>query len=642
MSTTTRTENRPVLGYFLTYEVWQDAIALLEFQLSQKPVNKHFNTLSMFYYERLSTRDKNRLQKQTYFEQRVANNLLYALETEFTIHAYPIPKSSLGLREYRFFTYPMRIAYYAIGLYFFRLSQELVQEYYRTNKAIDSEYGGRLTVDSGTGRLTLKHYNIWYKPHYRRFRARVRRETKGDISDKVIIHIDIQNYFEEIQIARFLEFLTEYVKPSIQRELRFDAITHSQIRAFFDHVSSGTGGIPQTDNDIISSYLGYLYMIFGDMLIEQVILKYSDSLKKHAVIRYMDDIYVSLEFEPAVRIHQREIAISALASRIADILYQELGLRLNTKTRLFWLRKPDEVDALLRNLKKVSPGHELPDDDARTSPQEKLTLIFDQLRRLKRSSLDPSFNERSDVDEEILKEIYDKNVLNLLGMPDVKRQIHNVFSDFNFDLVIAQPREILIILLADHATRERFEKFLLNKSDLTSRDVQLILTFLCQTEFASRKLINLLLETESMANVMDVFQHRRIPTSQPGYFDLRDSQVLKLVQYPNVIEQIRLRIQAEQRHDYSVALNHLLNEIHAICHGEDSRGIDEKHYSANHVIEFLQARTVPHETCIKIRNLFDRRNKNPVSHADPIAWPVSRDEYLGYYEQVGRCAMHLL
>ncbi len=223
----------------------------------------------MFYYERLDSTDKQKLRDPKYFEQRVANNLLYGLEQEFAIHSYPVPKSNLGLRKYRFFTYPMRIAYYAIGLYVLRLSQELVQQYYKSHERIHADYGGSLLFDEKTDKLQLSYNGIWYKPHYRRFRSRVRRAVQGNVNNRVVIHIDIQNYFEELSIPTLLGFLTENVKPSIQKEMKFDPITRGQIASFFEFISNGRVGIPQTDNDVISSFLGYLFLVFGDLFLDQ-------------------------------------------------------------------------------------------------------------------------------------------------------------------------------------------------------------------------------------------------------------------------------------------------------------------------------------------------------------------------------------
>lgn len=631
----------PQLGYFLSHRYWTNALGLLEYQLSLKATNKHFNTLSMFYYEGLDKSNKDLVKDETYFTNRIANNLLYGLEREFAIHSYPIPKSNLGLRKYRFFTYPMRIAYYAVGLYIVRLAQEVIQQYYHCHKHIHSNYGGRLTFDDQNN-LHLTYDSVWYKPHYQRFRKRVRKEVSGDVQHKVVIHLDIQNYFEEIPVPVLLNFLAEYIKPSIQKEMRFDSITRGQIASFFDFIANGRSGIPQTDNDVVSSFIGHLYLIFGDLLIDQELRKDNSIIREHAIIRYMDDMYVSLTFCENVSRASKEVFISSLAPRIADCLYQRLSLRLNTKTKLFWLNSSEDKETLLRNLKRVSPGYDLADDDNKIDPNEKIKLIFRQFEKLKESSLDPTFNARGDLDEEILKEVYNNSVSQLFRKKENSTRIHDIFDGFNFDLVIAQPREILIVLLVDPAASERFKQFLLAKQNLTSRDVHLVLNYLCQTDFQSRELVDLLKGNEAMQRIMEIYSESVIATAKPGYFDLGDAQVLKIAAYPNVIEQIRLRVQSERRHEYSIALNHLLNEIHTICYKLDKQRIEEKQYEAPKVSEFLISKKVPHETCLKIRNLFDRRNKNPVSHADPIAWPVGQDEYSDYHKHVGICLKHIV
>jgi len=41
--------------------------------------------------------------------------------------------------------------------------------------------------------------------------------------------------------------------------------------------------------------------------------------------------------------------------KIADDFYLQLGLKLNDKTRLYWLDTQEEVDHLLESIKKISP-----------------------------------------------------------------------------------------------------------------------------------------------------------------------------------------------------------------------------------------------------------------------------------------------
>jgi hypothetical protein len=285
-------------------------------------------------------------------------------------------------------------------------------------------------------------------------------------------------------------------------------------------------------------------------------------------------------------------------------------------------------------------------------PQEHIDKILYELRRLKQSRLDPSFSERRELDEDILKEIYDKRVSQLLCKDENRQHIREIFNGFNFDLVIAQPREILIILLMDEHAKGEFTNYLLRKQNLTSRGIFLILTYLAQTNFESKEVLQLLGASSQMKPIIEAFTSPTIPLDKPGYFSLDMLQVLKLKDVSNVLDQIRLRIQAEQLEDYSVALNHLVNEIQGLCYHIDvqPQSVNTTHqatakhkdYDAKSVEKFLRQHKIPHESAISMRNLFDRRNKNPVSHADPIAWPVSQEEYLSYREHVGICLSHIL
>ena len=382
--------------------------------------------------------------------------------------------------------------------------------------------------------------------------------------------------------------------------------------------------------------------MFGDLLIEQELLLIVEALEKYQIIRYMDDYYISLTFLPDLSPFQKERVVNIFTAHVADMLYGTLGLRLNTKTKFYRLSNDSDRDDLLRNLKRVSPGYEIPDDESGELPAEKIGRMLERLRKLKDSQLDPSFSFRRKLDTEILKDVYIKSVADLLKKPEYIRRIDRIFSNFNFDLVIAQPREIIILLLYSDSAKHAFQEYLLSKTRLSSRDAYLILTFLSQTDFDSIDLIRKLKTFGQLSEIMNIFEKGEMYSDFPGYFDLSTEQVQYIKQMHNVIEQIRLRVFAEQRQQYSVALNHLLNEIHSIVWALDVQSANMPRYDANQVLAFLDGRAVPHEIRIKIRNLFDRRNKNPVSHADIASWPVSKSEYIEYKKQVGRCLAYLL
>lgn len=629
------TANPPRLGHFLDFDLWRDALKLLNYQIAQKKTNRHYNTLSMFYYERLGDSVK-ALDTAEYYEQRVASNLFYGLKREFASLPYLTPKSGLGLRRYRFLTYPMRALYYAVGLYLLKVSAEFLSNSVNRNRAIKSHYGGRLGFQKG--RISLSTRSTYYMTHYKTFRNQVRAETRRGTENKIIIRLDIQNFYDEVSVPTLLEHLERVVKPSVKHELHYDAVAMEQITSFFHFLTGGKSGIPQGDNDIISGLIGYLYLVFADLIMDDLLSSLNEFLDCHTIIRYVDDIYISVSFKPVLDREARESVASLLAYRVADDLYGKLGLRLNrTKSRLYWLEEQEDVEALLSNLRKVSPEYYVVDDEEDEAPENKIVNIFHELGKLKQSHAVPSFGDGG-LREEILREVFDDRVGHLLGKASNRACIHVLLTDFNFELVKVQPLELLILLLLDRAATERFRNFLLGKEYLTTSDLFLVVKFLCQTGFTDEELISKLEQSPSMAEIIRIYREGALASEYPGYHGLSSLGSLALLDMPHVVEQIRLRTFAERAELYSLALNHLLNEIQGICCSVFGMAPDE--LSGGRIEEPLARVGVPSDTRIKIVNLFDRRNSNQVSHPGQdgnLPWAVAKDEYHDYYRHVGKC-----
>ena len=642
MSQNNPSDESPGLGHFLTHRHWRDALCLLRYQLKRKEKNSHFRTVEMFYYEKLKESLKG-LEDEKYFKARVANNLFYGLTDEFAVIPYTIPKSNLGLRRYKFMTCPIRILYYAIGIYLFRLSRAYLKGY-ECHQRLSSYYGAELIVRKG--RLKLEPKSVYFASHYKDFCEEVKKESEKNTERKVVIRLDIENYFDEISIPKLLDFLKKRLKPSIKREMNYDEATRSQLISFFDFLAGGTSGIPQSDNNVVSSFIGHLFLVFGDLYLDDKLLKHKNLFESHKIIRYMDDIYISITFKKqAINLRSN---FNSLVPGIADCLHQKLQLRLNPKTTIFQLKEKDDREALIANLKMVSLEDEDGEND--TPPDRKIDEILNQLRKLKKSPSAPHFQEhtKSKFNQEkfkyVLKGVYDENVVDILedsDNPSYRVRLRRIFlrlDGFDFELVNLAPKTIIILMLTCNEVKEAFEEFLLSKSNLTSRDTFLVLMYLCQVKFSRPKLLCLLKQDRQMREIMEIFESPGLSSELPGYHRLTAEQTFRIAR-PHIIDQIRLRRLAEQQGEYSVALNHLLNEIHAICRLLDCKKTAS--YTAREVGKFLRRENLPHETQDQIRNLFDRRNKSTVSHADPIAWPVSKEEYEGYRDNVGQCLKHL-
>jgi AbiA family abortive infection protein len=633
-------DDTSTIGHFLSVSLWREALKLLDFQIDCQSTNRHFKTLSMIYYQKLGD-EINELESEDYFKQRVANNLFYGLEEEFSIHPYVVPKPGLGLRRYGFFTYPMRVLYYAVGLYLLRVSEEFINNFYNTRKQLKSYYGGRLYFQGDELQLTKS--NIYFKNYYTRFRNQVRRETTGDVSNKIVIRLDIQNYYEVISIPLLMGLLDKNIKSSQKATWQFDTNTQEQIMFFFRFLANDGEGIPQSDNSIVSSFIGHLYLVFGDLLIEEEIYKDQEVVEDYSLIRYVDDTFISITFREDLTDGAQKEYAESLGARVSDRLYYELGLRFNPKTRFFCLSDEDQLENLLSSLKKVSPQYHLSDERDEESPVNKIDNIFDELEKLKGASVRPETFEL-ELQDEILKEVLDKRVNQMLSMEGNKKRIRRIFSGFDFNRVKEYPLTIMIILLKEDSTARRFRKFLLQKQNLTTRDVDLMLTYLCQVDFQDPQLLGKLEKYTPMSRIMRVVQKASLSSDKPGYYDLPESKVLKLARMPYVIEQVRHRVFHERTRSYSVALNHLLNEIHAICYQLDG-ATNHREYKAHEVERFLRSQMVPPDVCIGIRNPFDRRNTNQVSHPgceESVAWSVASEEYVRYRLQVGKCLGSLL
>jgi len=629
------------IGYFLNSQLWGDAQRLVQYQIEQKTSNKFYNTIDNIYYDRLNK--KSSINPVVYFKNVISNNLFYGLEDEFFAIGYSKPKSSYGVRKYMFFSYPLRITHFGIGLYLLKLTNDFLDQYVKGNKHINSFYGGDLRYND-KDELILKTKNIYFIDHYREFKKAINHEL-GNIGNKIILHVDIENYFDHLSIQRLLEYINGNISHSSKVEHKFDNYTMDQISFFYRYLMRDRNGIPQSGNDIISGFLGYLFLVFADLQIDDYIVTTNkDLLKSFKIIRYVDDIYIVLDFKGSTTVDEQKAYSINLLSYISDLLYYNFGLRVNNKTRLILVDSEERKEEVKKNLKKASSNLPVSNDDLQVSgPQEKLNILFNSLRQLKEISLDALFygeKNESGLDPEVFKEIYNDQVGNIIMKSENIEELKHIFSGFNFDLIKVKPSEILLLIMKVDEIREELINSILKKTLITTNDRDIIIEILCQTGFDNNKLIEKLNSDDKFKPIISLFDEESIKSRDVKYFDLDIGKVKIFLNESKVIKQIELRVMEERLNNYSVALNHLVNEIHTICYVLTGKKNGLKNFNVNHVIDFLRSKQVPHKVTIKIKNMFDRRNNNLVSHSvdsDNTVSGVSRDEYYDYKKCVKEC-----
>ncbi|MDJ0744959.1 MAG: AbiA family abortive infection protein [Xenococcaceae cyanobacterium MO_167.B27] len=635
------------IGSFIDFKLWTEAKQLLDFQISQIDKNRHYNTFSLFYYKNLKNAETKQCGKQDYFDSKIANNLFFALEKEFFTYKIAKPKDGLGLRNYNIFSYPMMILYYSVGLYLLKISQEWIDRTKSNYSDIQSFYGGDLKFKGDD--LQFKN-KIYYAEYYKQFRNSLREDVEEILKEQsaqeksIVLKLDIQNYFDNITVDNLLKSIYKKIKPGVRRKFKFREEIIEQIIVFFDFIMYGKKGIPQSDNNIISGFLGYLYLLFCDLTINDIINDYHNSLVQYKIFRYVDDIYIVLKFKKDINNATKKISISQqIASEIADKMYHHFQLRLNQKTGLYDLEHSKHQELLLKEIKRTSPEYPIANEDKTQSPQDKFDAIITELKKIKQYNKYISCQPIESIQKEILKDVYDEGVKNIFKKLEKKKNLASVLQNLNFELVKVSPKELIIILMQDSESETKFIEFLKKKTKFNIRDINVTLEYLCQIKFSDKKLFDTLSQTEYFSELYDICKNKTIYIKEPGYYKLSGKQVQKIATQHNIIEQITLRLINERKACYSVALSHLLNEIHAICWFLDEP--DRKEYKAENAHKYLIRKKIPHHICDSIANLFDRRNRNIVSHPSNnhyLAWEVTIQEYQQYKDCVAKSVMAIL
>jgi len=225
-------------------------------------------------------------------------------------------------------------------------------------------------------------------------------------------------------------------------------------------------------------------------------------------------------------------------------------------------------------------------------------------------------------------------------------QLQNVFQDFDYGLVKCSPLPICILINNIESAKQDFRQYLLNKNHLSTHDIHIILTYLGQIDFRDEEILGILKDSSIGNELVSEYSLSAIPSNQPGYFNISDTHLEMITEMPQFIEQISLRIQSERKGEFSVALNHLVNELQAICFCLDSSfNKSIKHYNQDQVNDFLSNIGIQSSQRKLLSVLYKGRHSNSISHAGSINDPVisvSKDDYLKYREQVGKYIKKIL
>lgn len=667
------------LGHFIDYETWKQAVDLLNFQINHKKTNKSYNNLNFHYFSKISSKVRV-VRTREFYTSRIENSLFYGLQNEFFFEHHTVPKSGMGLRKYFFFSYPMQCLYYAIGIYILKVSYQLQLD--SRSPKINSFYGGDVKWVNNT--LLYDKQSVYYQKYHTEFKRKVGNLLNTKKTNRSIIQLDIQNYFDELSIARLLKLIGNYAKPSELKKYNYDELTQELIQFFFMYLHGDN--LPQSNNNIFSGYIGYFYLIFGDLIIDDLVnsARFKDKIENYEIVRYVDDVYLSIDLlentkeKDVVSENEENQLIFNLLHDISDHFYYKLGLRFNSKTSIYKTRKAKDRESLRKNINKdyqfvdadslrlltanaknIASKQE-PNahtdtkkskknksdktiEDALPVPQ-KADLLLTGIEELSKLTSVDLFSSKQEKIIDKLKYAYDDQVGVFLDQEKIREQLDEMLDKIEPMHLKVAPKPLMSLFLRSLKSEKKIKQLVESINILNTYSIDILLTYLSMTDFKNKKIFDRLKESDHYRSIVEKFYDPYPVNSKlPGYYKLSISQLKPLLTQHSFIEQVRLRAYNEKLGNYSVALNHLLNELHFICCFIEKEDIIK--YKSTSVDNFLHNRHIENADRIKVRNLFDRRNNNTVSHPgddDRIAWGVGENEYFMYKKTVASVLSKIL
>lgn len=239
-----------------------------------------YKTLNFKSFQKIRITDK-------IINTEILNNLFYWLDDYFLIN-YQIWKWMNWLRNYSLVSYKLLVIYYAIWLYVKDLTKSLSEEKNKLyiKNIVKSFYWTHINSNFlSENKIAEIHYLNNYKEFLKEFEKQIKFEE--GIS-KILIELDIKDYYDSINIEILLNNIEIYSTPSKIKELKYDQNTKNVIKDFLYYLQPFW--IIQSDNNIISSFLWDLYLSELDLFIYDLFGSKKDVEIK--VLRYIDDIKI--------------------------------------------------------------------------------------------------------------------------------------------------------------------------------------------------------------------------------------------------------------------------------------------------------------------------------------------------------------
>lgn len=548
-----------------------------------------------------------------------------------------MPKGDGGVRQFHFLEAPLRILYYALGFYFLDLTQTMRDDLaaIQGRASIQTYYGANIRLDNP------QRSQIHYQEDYQAFTANIRRTVRYQVQNHkvAVLHLDIQDFFRSIEHSRLVQVVAEQAMPASRLRLRYDEHTQLTIRDLLFFIMKRPEGLPLSQQNIVSNLLSHLFLYPLDCCVREIQMEVASSLTFH---RYVDDMFLTVQFPSTEANESIGTTMLDISTRIGAYLSSNLGLSLNPlKTRLDILVSEDEVDDLIERSRLVSFYRPMPDEGGEP-PQETLNRAILVLSRLKETFRQRGYVDRIATNDDLaLKQCFHRTVGHYTRSEQAQRQLEEVFQDW-YPALMPKSIRVLVFLISRVPTALNM---LLGHVQVGLRQLQPSLTTIHLAE-------HLMLIDEYNGTFDDEITHLCRTSSNPyiqllgrlvnpsaplrnRYINIEDDC---LERHASLMQQVRRTNLAEKRGVHSLAYNHLLNTLQEWCFCNQRPSITRNHYDRNNVVTWLEP-FANHSELVFVMTMFDRRNRNTISHpgdeSTDVA-PVDKAEYEEHLERLNQ------
>lgn len=484
--------------------------------------------------------------------------------------------------------------------------------------------------------------DIDYRKDYQQFTSKIRKTVRAAIKDSkvAVLHLDIQDFFNSIDHSHLTQVLCEQALPKSRLRLHYnDEQTKWTIREILFLIMQRSEGLPISQNNIISNLLSHLFLYPLDCCIREIQMEVGLSLPL-TYHRYVDDMFITIKF-PKIEDNQNiGTKMLDISTRIGEYLSSNLALSLNPlKTRLDIISSEDEVDSLIERSRLVS-FYQPPPDEGGELPQNTLNRAILILKKLKTDYKEKGYVSRLATNDDLaLKQCFQQAVSHYTKKIEVGKELEQVFKDWQPALI---PKSIKVLIFLISRAPNALAVLITHVHDnlssphpsLTTLHLaeNLMLIDQYQNEFDDI-IVNLYKESpNSYTHLLSRLIRPDFP-SKERYINIEDCE---LKSNSSMTYQIRRAFIAERRGFHSLAYNHLLNTLQEWCFIHEQSKKTRDQYDRNEIVKWLES-FASHSEIVFVMTMFDRRNRNTISHPGDESIdisPVDRSEYESHLRQL--------